>query len=119
MKKINLLGIILGFFAGIGIGYAALRAKIKPAVQELISNFVDDITEDIYPCKLIATIRFNQETNATIVDMSKYKELGIIGLVIDKTESPSEEEENLDGEPKFYPTAVVYNLRGHWLWKVL
>ena len=120
MKKINLIGIILAFFAGIGIGWIALKNKIQPVLRNVISDLVDDMTDDIYPCRLIATIRFNQETNQTIVDMSQYADKGIISITVDKAETPqSEQEEALDGEPSLYPTAVVYRMGEHWLWKVL
>ena len=120
MKKINLIGIILTFFAGIGIGWVALKSKIQPALRSVISDLVDNVTDDIYPCRLIATIRFNQEADRTIVDMSQYADKGIIGIVVDKIEAPqSEQEETLDGEPSLYPTAVAYRMGEHWLWKVL
>ena len=120
MKKINLIGIILAFFAGIGVGWVALKSKIQPALRSVISDLVDDVTDDIYPCRLIATIRFNQEADRTIVNMSQYADKGIIGITVDKVEAPqSEQEETLDGEPSLYPTAVVYRMGEHWLWKVL
>ena len=120
MKKINLIGIILAFFAGIGVGWVALKNKIQPALRSVISDLVDDVTDDIYPCRLIATIRFNQEADRTIVDMSQYADKGIIGITVDKVEAPqSEQEETLDGEPSLYSTAVVYRMGEHWLWKVL
>ena len=72
MKKINLIGIILAFFAGIGVGWVALKNKIQPALRNVISDLVDDVTDDIYPCRLIATVRFNQKADKTIVDMSQY-----------------------------------------------
>ena len=120
MKKINLIGIILAFFAGIGVGWVALKAKIQPALRSVISDLVDNVVDDIYPCRLIVTIRFNQDRNQTIVDMSQYENKGIIGIVVDKKEAPqSEQEEKFDGEPSLYPTAVVYRMGEHWLWKVL
>lgn len=120
MKKINLIGIILAFFAGIGVGWVALKNKIQPALRSVISDLVDDVADDIYPCRLITTIRFNQETDKTIVDMSQYADKGIIGIIVDKIEAPqSKQEEELDGEPSLYPTAVVYRMGEHWLWKVL
>ena len=120
MKKINLIGIILAFFAGIGVGWVALKSKIQPALRSVISDLVDDVTDDIYPCRLIATVRFNQEADRTIVDMSQYADKGIIGVTVDKVEAPqSKQEETLDGKPSLYPTAVIYRMGEHWLWKVL
>lgn len=120
MKKINLFSIILAFFAGLGAGYALIKSKLKPALKEIVSDLVDDMTDEIYPCRLIATIRFNQPNDQCIVDMSQYESRGIIGITVDKIEAPAtKEEKNIDGEPTFYPTAVVYRLGEHWLWKVL
>lgn len=120
MKKINLIGIILAFFAGIGVGWAALKNKIQPALRSVINDLVNDVTDNIYPCQLIATVRFNQEADKTIVDMSQYADKGIISIIVDKVEAPqSKQEEVLDGEPSLYPTAVVYRMGEHWLWKIL
>lgn len=120
MDKKNLISIILAFFAGLGTAYAAIMWKLKPAVKDVIGNLVDGLVDDIYPCRLIATIRFNQESAQTAVDFSQYKTKGIIGITIDKTESPqTEEQEAIDGEPSLYPAAVVYKLGEHWIWKVL
>lgn len=120
MKKNNIIAILTAFFAGLGMGYVLIREKVKPAIREIIGKLVEEMAEEIYPCKLIATIRFNQESPQTIVDMSRYNSMGIVGLTVDKTEAPeSEEDEALDGQPIIYSPAVVYRLRGHWLWKVL
>lgn len=117
MKIINY---ILSFFAGLGIGVFAFRQITKKALHTVISELVDNVVDDIYPCRLIATIRFEQPENRTIVDMSQYADKGIIGLTVDKTDVPiNEKEEECDGEPTFYPTAVVYRMGEHWLWKVL
>ena len=52
--------------------------------------------------------------------MKNNEKEGIVGVTIDKTISPaSEEEEALDNTSIFYKNAVVYNMGGHWFWKVL
>ena len=52
--------------------------------------------------------------------MSRYEKEGIVGITIDKTAPPaSAQEEALDNVSMFYKTAVVYNMGGHWFWKVL
>ena len=120
VKKINLIGMILAFFTGLGIGAAAIAARVKPAIKEVVSDLVDGVVDDIHPCRLIATIRFEQEENRTIVDMSRYEKQGLISIIVDKTESAAnEEEESINGEPSLYPNAVVYRLGETWLWKVL
>ena len=120
VNKINLIGMILTFFAGLGIGAITMAKRIKPAVKEIVSNLIDGVVDDIHPCRLIATIRFGQEENRTIVDMSRYEDQGIIGIVVDQTEpATNAEEKEIDGEPTLYPNAVVYKLGDTWLWKVL
>ena len=120
VNKINLIGMILAFFTGLGVGAFAIAKRIKPAVKEIISDLVDGMAEDIHPCRLIATIRFGQEENRTIVDMSQYENKGIIGIVVDQTKlATTAEEKDIDGEPTLYPNAVVYKLGDTWLWKVL
>lgn len=120
VNKINLISMILAFFTGLGIGALAIAKRIKPAIKEMVSELIDGMVDDIYPCHLIATIRFGQKENRTIVDMSRYKDKGVIGIVVDQTEpAMTTEEKDIDGEPTLYPNAVVYKLGDTWLWKVL
>lgn len=112
--------LVIAFLSGATASFVLIASRVKMALKETISELVDDTIDSVYPCRLIATIRYNQETEQNIVDMSKYEEKGIIGITIDKTDSPSSaEEETLDNVSIFYKTAVVYNMGGHWFWKVL
>ena len=120
VNKINLISMILAFFTGLGIGALAVVKRIKPTVKEFMSELVDEMVDDIHPCRLIATIRFGQKENRTIVDISQYEDKGIIGIVVDQTETATTtEEKDIDGKPILYPNAVVYKLGDTWLWKVL
>lgn len=120
VNKINLIGMILAFFTGLSVGALAIAKRIKPAIKEIISDLIDGMAEDIHPCRLIATIRFGQKENRTIVDMSQYEDKGIIGIVVDQKEpATTAEEKDIDGESTLYPNAVVYKLGDTWLWKVL
>ena len=111
---------ILTFFAGFGLGWQFLKERIKPAIQETMSELVDEMVDAVYPCKLIATIRYDQPQDSHVVDMSRYDTLGIVGITIDKKEkAESEADIELDGKPMIYQTAVVYRLGEHWFWKVL
>ena len=112
--------LVIAFLSGAAASCVLIAGRVKMALKEIISELVDNTVDSVYPCRLIATIRYNQETEQNIVDMSKYEEKGIIGITIDKTDSPtSAEEEALDNVSIFYKTAVVYNMGGHWFWKVL
>lgn len=78
------------------------------------------MVDEVYPCKMIATLRYNQESDQTIVDFSQYDKKGVIGVTVDYKKAPSSaKEEALDGESLFYSPAVVYKLGGHWFWKIL
>lgn len=108
-----LLGLALAY---ISINYLMLVFNVK----KKISEFVDEFVDDVYPCKMFATIRYNQSNNQTIVDMSQYEQLGIIGVTVDKIEGPANPKEKaINNETIFYSPAVVYKVGGHWLWKVL
>lgn len=114
------LALVSAFMAGTITSYILIKEKIKIALKATISDLVDDAVDQVYPCKLVATIRYNQEHEENIVDISRYESLGMIGITIDKKGPPAnDEEEALDGKPMLYQTAVVYNLGGHWFWRVL
>jgi hypothetical protein len=116
----TVLTLVVAFLSGAAASYTFITKRVKSALRETISKLIDDAVDSVYPCKLIATIRYNQEIEQNIVDMSRYDKEGIIGITIDKTISPaSEEEEALDNTSIFYKNAVVYNMGGHWFWKVL
>lgn len=100
----------------VSVNYIFLMHNIKKEISKFVNEFVDEV----YPCKMFTTIRYGQENNQTIVDMSRYKKLGVIGVTVDKTDQPANpEEEAIDNETIFYSPAVVYKVGGHWLWKVL
>ena len=112
--------LVAAFLSGAAASYAFITKRVKWALKETIGELIDNAVDSVYPCKLIATIRYNQENEQNIVDMSRYESLGMIGITIDKKGPPAnDEEEALDGKPMLYQTAVVYNLGGHWFWRVL
>ena len=112
--------LVAAFLSGAAASYTFITRRVKWALKETISELIDDTVDSVYPCKLIAIIRYNQEIEQNIVDMSRYDQEGIAGIIIDKTEPPaSAEEEALDNTSMFYKNAVVYNIGGHWFWKVL
>lgn len=112
--------LVAAFLSGAAASYAFITKRVKWALKETISELIDDAVDSVYPCKLIATIRYNQEIEQNIVDMSRYDQEGIAGIIIDKIGPPaSAKEEALNNTPMFYKNAVVYNIGGHWFWKVL
>lgn len=116
----TIAALVAVFLSGAAASYAFIIKRVKWALQETIGGLIDDAVDSVYPCKLIATIRYNQETEQNIVDMSQYDKEGIVGIIIDKTDPPiSAKEEALDNTSIFYKNAVVYNMGGHWFWKVL
>ena len=112
MKKI--IAIILAFFAGAGLSFAHCSRKVYNAAKEVSAEIMNDVMEDIYPCKLAVIHRYNQEETSTITDFSNYEDKGIIGLILNSTEEKDCEEHTL-----YYKQAVVYRIGDTWLWKVL
>ena len=105
---------------GLGLGQWFFKKYTEFSIQEKIGELIDGITDAIYPCKLITTIRFNQPQDSHIVDMSKYDTSGIISIIVNKKEKAENEIDiDLDGKTVIYQTAVVYRLGEHWFWKVL
>lgn len=116
----TVLTLVVAFLSGAAASYTFITKRVKLALRETIGELIDDTVDSVYPCKLIATIRYNQENEQNIVDMSRYDREGIVGIIINKTNQPtSAEEEALDNTSIFYKNAVVYNMGGHWFWKVL
>ena len=116
----TVITLVVAFLSGAAASYTFITKRVKLALRETIGELIDNAVDSVYPCKLIATIRYNQENEQSIVDMSRYDEEGIVGITIDKINQPvSAEEEALDNMSMFYKTAVVYNMGGHWFWKVL
>lgn len=89
--------------------------KLLLAANDISEEIINDVIEDIYPCKLVVTYHYNQEEESTITDFSLYKKKGIIGITLNKTI----ENEDCEEQKFYYQQAVVYQVRGHWLWKVL
>ena len=108
------------FLSGVIAGIFCIHRQVKEALKNTIGDLVNEVVDSVYPCKLIATIRYNQESDQSIVDMSQYDKTGIAAVTIDKIGPPAnEQEESLDNTPTLYKNAVVYNIGGHWFWKIL
>ena len=53
--------LVTAFLSGAAASYTLITKRVKWALRETISELIDDAVDSIYPCKLIATIRYNQE----------------------------------------------------------
>lgn len=120
MKKNIIIATVLAFFAGFGLGYNFIKSKIAPAIKEVMNEFIDEMIDEVYPCRLMVTVYYDKGEESHVVDMSKYNEKGIINLIVYKKDAAkTEEEELLNGKTLIYSPAVVYNVGGHWFWKIL
>ena len=66
---------------------------IKRQEQELseMRNEIMDI--ELYPCRILfLTVYFEQESSWQVVDMSKYKEAGVISVTVGLEREPNEKE---------------------------
>ena len=114
---------IMTFLVGIFTGNKLCKTKYYLKAKEIAKELLTDTAESIHPCELIVVRRYNQEEESTITDFSQYKNKKRVGLIINKTEShPDADEENgadLDDDIIVYPHAVIYKIGETWLWKVL
>ena len=111
------------FFAGLFAGNKICKTKYYLKAKEIAKELLTNTAESICPCELILVTRYNQEAESMITDFSQYESKKRVGLIINKTESyPDADEENgadLDDDIIVYPQAVVYRIGETWLWKVL
>lgn len=113
-----MLNIILGILIVIIIFVGILF------IRALMNYYTDNTVEminDITPCRLFVTGIFNDDgQEASITDFSKFKSDGIVGLTLYYSRQPVTEEEKLiNGKTVLFEHAVVYQVGGTWLWKVL
>ena len=104
--------IVIIIFVGI-LFIRALTHYYDDNVVEMINN--------ITPCRLLVTGIFNDDVQETsITDFSKFENNGIVGLTLYYSRQPVTEEEKLiNGKTVLFEHAVVYQVGGTWLWKVL
>ena len=111
------------FFAGLFAGNKICKTKYYLRAKEIAKELLTNTAESICPCELILVTRYNQEEESMITDFSQYESKKRVGLIVNKTEShPDADEENgadLDDDIIVYPQAVVYRIGETWLWKVL
>ena len=90
----------------------------KKALSLIISEMIDNLTENILPCKLISINKFSQEEDSIVFDFSHYEEEDIVVIIKTyKEEAKDTNEKLIDGKVIYYPRAVVYKLGEQWLWQ--
>ena len=90
----------------------------KKSLSSIISEIIDDLTENIIPCKLISISNFNQKEDSIVFDFSYYEKEDVVVIIkIYKEEAKDTNEKLIDGKVIYYPRAVVYKLGEQWLWQ--
>lgn len=111
-----LLYIILGIFTVIII----FGLLFVCALMRFYADNTFEMISDITPCRLLVTGIFEEGREESITDFSKFESDGIVGLTLYYSRQPITEEEKLiDGRTVLFEHAVVYQVGGTWLWKVL
>ena len=108
---IGFLGLSCFFF----LWYIRLQKK---SLSQVISEIIDDLTENIIPCKLISISNFNQKEDSIVFDFSYYEKEDVVVMIKTyKEEAKGTNEKLIDGKIIYYPHAVVYKLGEQWLWQ--
>ena len=113
-----MLNIILGILIVIIIFIGVLFNR---ALMRYYTDNAMEMISDITPCRLLVTGIFSDDGQETsITDFSKFENDGIVGLTLYYSRQPVTEEEKLiNGRTVLFEHAVVYQVGGTWLWKVL
>ena len=112
-----MLSIILGILIVIIIFIGVLFNR---ALMRYYTDNTMEMISDITPCRLLVTGIFEEGREESITDFSKFKSDGIVGLTLYYSRQPVTEEEKLiNGRTVLFEHAVVYQVGGTWLWKVL
>ena len=110
--------IIIGFLGLFCLFFLYYINQQKKFLSLVVSEMVDDLTENILPCKLISISRFNQKEDSIVFDFSHYEEEDIVVIIkTHKEEAKDTNEKLIDGKALYYPRAVVYRLGEQWLWQ--
>ena len=111
--------IIIGFLLLSCLFFIYYIKLQKKGLNLVINEMIDDLIENIIPCKLISVSNFNQKEDNIIFDFSHYeKENLVIVIKTYKKEVEDINEKLIDGKTIYYPRAVVYKLGEQWLWQI-
>ena len=111
--------IIIGFLGLSCLFFLLYIRWQKKSLNLIVSEMIDEFTENILPCKLISINKFNQKEDSLVFDFSHYKEENIIAIIITpKKEAEDTNEKLMNEKIIYYPRAVVYKLGDQWLWQI-
>ena len=111
--------IIIGFLILSCLFFLQYIKWQKKTLSLIVSEMIDEFTENIIPCKLISISNFNQKEDSIIFDFSCYEKENIITVIKTyKKEAKDANEKLIDGKAIYYPRAVVYKLGEQWLWQM-
>lgn len=110
--------IIIGFLGLSWLFFLLYIKWQKKSLSIIINEMVDELIENIIPCKLISIINFNQKEDSIVFDFSHYEKENIVAVIKTyKKEAEDTNEKIIDGKVIYYPRAVVYKLGEQWLWQ--
>ena len=111
--------IIIGFLLLSYLFFICYIKLQKKGLNLVINEMIDDLIENIIPCKLISVSNFNQKEDSIIFDFSHYEKENIVTVIKTyKKEAKDTNEKLVDGKAIYYPRAVVYKLGEQWLWQI-
>ena len=111
--------IIIGFLLLSCLFLLQYIKQQRKFLSSTISEMIDDLIENIMPCKLISVSNFNQKEDSIIFDFSHYEKENIVTVIKTyKKEAKDTNEKLIDGKAIYYPRAVVYKLGDQWLWQI-
>ena len=67
---------------------------IEKNPQEFIGYYLDQETEERYPCTLLLSVKENADFDGSVYDFSQYEEKNIIGLIEYKKETTKHNDDN-------------------------
>ena len=103
--------IIIGFL-GLSCLFFLLYIKWqKKSLSLIISEMIDNLTENIIPCKLISISNFNQKEDSIVFDFSHYEKEDVVVMIKTyKEEAKDINEKFMDGKAIYYTRTEVYKL---------
>ena len=94
-----------------------LNDYIEKNPQEVISYYLDQETEERYPCTLLMTMKENAGFDGSVYDFSQYEEKNIIGLIGCKKEAAKHNEDDEEPQIALIPGQTVCKMKdGSYQW---
>jgi hypothetical protein len=94
-----------------------LNDYIEKNPQEVISYYLDQETEERYPCTLLMMMKENAGFDGSVYDFSQYEEKNIIGLIGCKKEGTKHTEDDEEPQIALIPGQTVCKMKdGSYQW---